>query len=174
MVVAKFINRLEEHFIALLLAAMTLITFSQVVARYFFNSGAVWASELTTYLFAWLVLFGMSYGVRVGAHIGVDAVTRLLPLKWQRIIALLAAALCMVYCVLLFIGGAEYVYKIYDFGIESEDLPIQQWVPYSILPIGLALLFFRFSQVIVKIIQGTEIHLLADEAQNAIQEHERH
>jgi C4-dicarboxylate transporter DctQ subunit len=71
----NMINRLEENFIALLLAAMTLITFSQVIARYFFNTGAVWALELTTYLFAWLVLFGMSYGVRVGAHIGIDVVT---------------------------------------------------------------------------------------------------
>jgi C4-dicarboxylate transporter DctQ subunit len=150
---------------------MTLITFSQVVARYFFNSGAVWALELTTYLFAWLVLFGMSYGVRVGAHISVDAVTRLLPSKWQRLTAILAVILCLAYCLLLFIGAAKYVYTIYDLGIESEDLAIPQWIPYSILPIGLALLFFRFTQVIVKIIAGTQITLLADEAEETIKEH---
>ena len=44
---------------------MTLVTFSQVVARYVFNTGVVWALELTVYLFAWLVLLGMSYGVKV-------------------------------------------------------------------------------------------------------------
>ncbi|RKZ83441.1 MAG: TRAP transporter small permease [Candidatus Parabeggiatoa sp. nov. 1] len=148
----KITNHLEESFIAFLLAAMTLITFSQIVARYFFNSGAVWALELTTYLFAWLVLFGMSYGVRVGAHIGVDAVTKLLPPPLQRVFAILAALLCMVYCVLLFIGGMQYVYTIYELGIPSEDLPIQQWIPYSILPIGLVLLFFRFAQLIFKMI----------------------
>jgi len=165
------INKLEEYFIALLLAAMTLITFSQVIARYFFNSGAVWALELTTYLFAWLVLFGMSYGVRVGAHIGVDAVTRLLPSIWQRVFALLAALLCITYCILLFIGGIEYVYTIYDLGIPSEDLPIPQWIPYSILPIGFILLFFRFTQVIFKILTRKQMTLLANEAQEAIQEH---
>jgi len=166
----NIINRLEENLIALLLAAMTLITFSQVVARYFFNSGAVWALELTTYLFAWLVLLGMSYGVRVGAHIGVDAITRLLPPSGQRFFAILATLLCMTYCVLLFIGGIQYVYTIYDLGIESEDLPIRQWIPYSILPIGLTLLFFRFSQVIIKIVKGSQITLLADEAKDAIKE----
>ncbi|MDY6994354.1 MAG: TRAP transporter small permease subunit, partial [Pseudomonadota bacterium] len=62
----QFFNRLEESIIALLLATMTLMTFTQVIARYFFNTGFVWALELTTYLFAWLVLLGMSYGVRVG------------------------------------------------------------------------------------------------------------
>ncbi len=167
----NIINRLEENFIALLLAAMTLITFSQVIARYFFNSGVVWALELTTYLFAWLVLFGMSYGVRVGAHIGVDAVTRLLPSTWQRIFAIFAALLCMIYCTLLFIGGVEYVYKIYDLGILSEDLPVGQWIPYSILPIGLALLFFRFTQVIFQILTGQQSTLLADEVKEAIKEH---
>lgn len=146
----KIFNRLEEHLIALLLAAMTLITFSQVIARYFFNSGTVWALELTTYLFAWLVLFGMSYGVRVKGHIGVDVVTRLLSNKWQRIFAIIAALLCMLYCVLIFIGGLEYVYKFYELGIEAEDLPIKQWIIYSILPIGFLLLFFRFVEVIVK------------------------
>lgn len=165
----NIINRLEESLIAILLAAMTLITFSQVVARYFFNSGAVWALELTTYLFAWLVLFGMSYGVRVGAHIGVDVVTRLLPSTWQRIFAILAALLCMAYCVLLIIGGAEYVYKIYELGIPSEDLPIGQWIPYSILPIGLALLFFRFAQLIFKIITGAQATLLADEVKEVME-----
>ena len=144
----KIFNRLEEHLIALLLAAMTLITFSQVIVRYFFNSGTVWALELTTYLFAWLVLFGMSYGVRVGGHIGVDVVTRLLSNKWQRILVIIAALLSMLYCLLIFIGGLEYVYKFYELGIETEDLPIKQWIIYSILPIGFMLLFFRFVELI--------------------------
>ena len=73
----RFVNAIEEGVIAFLFAAMTLVTFSQVVARYVFNSGAVWAVELTTNLFAWMVLFGISYGVKVNAHLGVDAFVRL-------------------------------------------------------------------------------------------------
>ena len=49
------INRLEEAIVAFLLAAMTLVTFTQVVLRYVFNAGFVWALELTIFLFAWLV-----------------------------------------------------------------------------------------------------------------------
>ncbi|MEK8016792.1 MAG: TRAP transporter small permease [Candidatus Parabeggiatoa sp.] len=150
--ITQFVNQLEESLIALLLAAMTLITFSQVVARYFFNGGFVWALELNTYLFAWLILLGMSYGVRVGAHIGIDAITRLLPKNGQQVLAILATLLCLAYCVLLFIGGIQYVSLIYDLGIQAEDLPIRQWIPYSILPIGLALLCFRFAQVLFKLI----------------------
>ena len=57
---------------ALALAFMTIITFVQVVLRYVFGTGLVWSLEATTYTFAWLVLIGMSYGVRTRAHIAVD------------------------------------------------------------------------------------------------------
>ena len=188
------INRLEESLLAIFLAAMTLITFAQVVVRYanshFWTSPfgvfllenltwlkplasihMVWSLELTTYLFAWLVLLGMSYGVRVGAHIGVDAITRLLPPRGQRVCAFLAMVLCLAYCVLLLIGAIKYVHLIYQLGIRAESLPIYQWVPYIILPIGLALLLFRFAQVIFNLLQGAPVHILADEAQEAIKEH---
>ncbi len=187
-------NKFEEMLIAFLLAAMTLITFAQVVTRYlnskfwasdygvellekfpalhlFADFHMVWALEVTQYLFAWLVLLGMSYGVKVGAHIGIDSFTRLFTEKWQKIFAILAASLCIVYCIILFIGGSQYVYKIYQIGIQTENLPIKQWIPYSVLPIGLLLLAFRFIQVIVKIIQGNKVTLLADEARDAIEEH---
>ena len=41
----RIVHHLEEGFIALLLVLMTLITFSQVIARYFFGAGFGWALE---------------------------------------------------------------------------------------------------------------------------------
>jgi C4-dicarboxylate transporter DctQ subunit len=167
---ARVLHRIEEGIIGLLLTAMTLITFSQVVARYVFNAGAVWALELTTYLFAWLVLFGASYGVRVGAHIGIDAAVKHLPPKLYQAGGVLATVLCIAYCVIMFVGAWEYVSQIYMLGIECEDLPIPQWVPYIILPAGLALLGFRFAQVGWGLLRGNHVRMLADEAAEASRE----
>ena len=72
----NFIDNLEENFIVLLLGLMVLITFSQVVARYIFNSGWGSALEITQVLFAWLILFGMSYGIKTHLHLGVDILIR--------------------------------------------------------------------------------------------------
>jgi len=55
-------------------------------------------------------------------------------------------------------------------GIMAEDLPIPQWVPRLVLPIGGALLFLRFGQVLYRLIIGKEAHLLGDEAQEAIRQ----
>ncbi|MEK7991378.1 MAG: TRAP transporter small permease [Thiotrichaceae bacterium] len=197
--VYQIYNRLEEAFIAMLLAGMTLITFTNVVIRYFLNNkglwesglgqtligwfpvldsiiykvNMVWALELTSYMFAWMILFGMSYGVRIGAHIGIDAFTRLLPKGWQRGFAILAIFFCLTYCVVLFIGSYEYVQKMYMTHIEVEDLPIEKWMVYLILPLGLTLLFVRFLQVLWKLILGLEVSMLADEAKEAIEEHNK-
>ena len=59
---------------AISLAFMTILTFIQVVLREF-GTGWVWSLEATTYAFAWMVLIGMSYGVRTQAHIAIDLVS---------------------------------------------------------------------------------------------------
>lgn len=170
----KIINHFEEGFVAFLLAAMTLITFVQVVLRYLFNTGFFWALELTIFLFAWLVLFGMSYGVRVGAHIGIDLLVKHLPPKVNKVVGLISIALCMLYAALLFKGGWEDVELLLLIGIEAEDMPIPLWAAKLILPIGFALLFIRFAQAGWELItgKGTGIHL-ADEVDEAI-EHLKH
>lgn len=146
--VGRFIDAVEENFIAAIIALMTIVTFSQVVARYGFNSGWGGALEFTRVLFAWLILFGMSYGIKIGAHLGVDAAIQLLPRPLFRIAALTGAALTVLYALLLFdaawfgalfglenkgsTGGAyDYVARFYKLPIGMEDLKwplfIQEW-----------------------------------------------
>jgi len=166
--IGRWLDRLEEGVIAFLLTVMTLITFMQVVARYVFNYSFVWALELVTFLFAWLIFLGVSYGVRVGSHIGVDALVKVLPPAKARALAVVATVLCLVYSAIVFYGGWIYVAKMIEIGIEAQDIPIPQWVPRLVLPLGYALLFFRFSQVLYRLLTGKEAHLLGDEVEDAL------
>jgi C4-dicarboxylate transporter DctQ subunit len=164
----RWLEHFEEGLIAFLMAAMTLVTFMQVVARYVFNYSFVWALELTGVMFAWLIFTGMSYGVRVGAHIGVDAVVKSLSAGAARMVGIVATVLCIVYAAIVFVGGYQYVHKMYDVGILMQDIPIQQWIPRVILPLGFALLALRFLQVLYRLATGGEAHLLGDEAADAL------
>lgn len=164
----SWFGRLEEALVAFFLAAMTLITFAQVVARYAFNYSFVWALELTTYLFGGIIFLGISYGIRVGAHIGVDALVKILPKGIARAVTILATLLCIVYAVIVFIGGWIYVQKMQMIGILAQDLPIQQWIPRLVLPIGFALMLFRFVQVLFTLLRGQDAQLLGDEAADAL------
>ena len=91
---SRWINEIEETAIAVLLGLMTLITFANVVLRYGFNTGLIWGLEATTFLFAWLVLFGISHAVKVTAHLGVDALINLFSPKLRRWVTIFAAAVC--------------------------------------------------------------------------------
>ena len=164
----RLLEYLEEGLISFLMAAMTLITFVQVIARYVFNHNFVWALELTGVMFAWLIFIGMSYGVRVGAHIGVDALVKSLGSTAARVVGSLAAALCILYALLVAFGSFQYVQKMYDVGILMQDMPVQSWIPRAILPIGFLLLAFRFSQVLWRLATGQDANLLGDEAKEAL------
>ncbi|GGE49903.1 TRAP transporter small permease [Actibacterium pelagium] len=106
--IARFIDNFEETLIAVLLGLMTVITFVNVVLRYLFNSQLIWGLEVVLILFAWLVLLGISYGFKKTSHLGVDAVTNLLPDRPRRIVALLSAFACFAYAFLLMKGAYDY------------------------------------------------------------------
>lgn len=162
------LERLEEALIATFLAAMTLITFAQVIARYVFNYSFVWALELATFLFGGLIFLGMAYGVRIGAHIGVDALVKVLPARAARIAGFLAVSLCLIYTVIVFYGSWVYVDKMYEIGILAQDIPIPQWVPRLVMPIGFGLLFLRFAGVLYDMLRGRRSRLLGDEVEDAL------
>jgi len=104
----RIVNTIEEDTIALLLGLMTLLTFGNVVARYLFNFNILWALELSVYMFAWLVLLGVSYAVKVGVHLGVDAVLALVGPKTRRVMGLVSAAACLIFVFLMLKGAWDY------------------------------------------------------------------
>lgn len=168
--VRKIVNHLEESFLSLLMVSMTLLVFAEVVMRFGFNSGIHWAQEVTLLIAAWFVLYGASYGVKVGAHIGVDVFVKLLPHNVHRGFTLLAVVLCLIYCGLFLYGSWIYLAKMKMIGIELEDLPVPKWIPMSILVIGFALLALRFAQLGWKVLNNeAEGFHFEDEAQEAME-----
>ena len=128
------------------LTFMTLLTFVQVVLRYGFGLGVVWSLEATTYTFAWLVLIGMSYGVRTDAHIAVDLVTSRLPPRAARVVALVALACTLGYCALMIYGSGQFVERLMTLGTDARDISLPRWVLTGIMPIAFGLLALRLVQ----------------------------
>lgn len=165
----KILDHLEEWIIGLMLAAMTALTFMQVVMRYVFNSGFSWALELTTVFFAFMIFVGISYGVRVGSHIGVDALVKMLGHSARRKVSILAVLLSLLYVGLVLTGATTYVLKMHEVGIEFDDMPIERWQVLIIMPIGFLLTGWRFTQILIGLVTGkTDSLHLADEAAEAM------
>jgi len=165
----RLLGRLEEAFVAVLLAAMTLLTFSQVVARYVFDAGWVWSLEATTVMFGALLMAGISYAMRLHAHMSVDAFVCSLARPLRRAAAFLAIAMCFAYLGLMTWGGVELVDHLRELGTNARDLPVKRWVIMSVVPAGFVLLGVRLAQVALEVVRGerdtlAQVHGLPNEA----------
>ncbi|MCH2096418.1 MAG: TRAP transporter small permease [Rhodobacteraceae bacterium] len=105
---SAFINDVEEFAIALILGLMALVTFANVVMRYVFNDSLIWGLEVTLVLFAWLVVFGISYAFKITAHLGVDAILNMVSTPVRRVMVLISVFACVVYALLLMKGAWDY------------------------------------------------------------------
>lgn len=187
----------EEGLIAVLLGAMTLITFANVVARYLFNDNILWALEATVFLFAWLVLLGTCYAVKKSLHLGIDLLINAVSEPVRRIIGLIAVACCIAFSVLLLVGSWDYWYPFATKRafLEVNDIPhpeflmfladwfnegeayekIPRFIPYVILPISMALLTYRFLQAGWRIWIGDQYSVIAShEAEEMLEEAKSH
>lgn len=181
--VGQVTDAIEEGLIAFFLGGMTLLTFANVVSRYVFNDNILWALELTVFMFAWMVLVGASYGVKRHFHIGVDVVINMAPEKLRKAYAIAAVVSCLAFSVLLLIGSWNYWYPFVTerAWYETDDIPMPEmlqflsdwlnegeryekmprFIPYMALPIGMALLTFRFIQIAHQIFTGKLDRMIA-------------
>lgn len=189
----RFFDAIEETSIAICLGLMTLVTFANVVARYAFEANILWALELTVFLFAWLVLMGMSYGVKKHVHIGVDIVINAVSGGARKALALVAVSACLAFSVLLLIGAWDYWYPFATerAWLETDDIPMPEfmqfladamnegeryekmprWIPYLALPLGVGLLTLRFLQLAWDIITDKADRIIAShEAEELMEE----
>lgn len=133
-----------------------------------------WSNEFTAACFAWLIFFCMSYGVRIGGHIGVDALVKLFSTPVKRFFAYLGLGACLLYGGIMLFASIDWVLNFYRLGTLAEGLDrfgVMRWQISIIVPIGFTLLIFRYIEVGYRIFTHKQDTLgLADEAADAIDE----
>lgn len=84
---SRWLGRLEEALLALLLGGMVTLAFLNVLTRYFLRYPLAFTEELTVNVFVWTTLLGIAIGLREGAegaHIRFVALTEILSIPWRR------------------------------------------------------------------------------------------
>lgn len=131
--------------IGTLIFAMMVVTFSQVVARYAFANSLSWSEEAGRYIFVWITFLGMAAAFQARAHIALDFLVNLLPVKPSRLLTVFNALLVAVVGAALVIGGSSLI----KFGLNqrSAALGIPMYVVYSVIPFsGFTLLYFALRE----------------------------
>jgi len=174
----RLLDRLEEVLIATLIAVATVLIFLAVTHRFaigfaadlvgfararemvaltdfarsafkFVNSlKMTWAQEACIYLFVWMAKFGAAYGVRTGIHVGVDILAERLTGNKRRAITTIAMSGGVLFTAILTWIGTDFVYHVRNGGQTSPDLEMPMWIIYLAVPLGSALMCFRFIQAL--------------------------
>ena len=128
--------RVDEWIAAMLLMAMALIAFVNVLSRYFVNFSIGATEEITINLFVWMTVVGTGIAFERGAQLGMVTFFNLFPLKMRKTLVVLSAFLGAGLFVLV---CAYMIQAIYDeitlFKATSAALSIPVWTYYAGVPV---------------------------------------
>ena len=111
-----------EAVIALLLAAMVVLVFGNVVLRYAFNSGITISEELSRWFFVWMTFIGAIVGLKEHGHLGTDMLVSRLGRTGKRVCLVIAQLMMLGVTWLIFSGSLTLV------GLNREVLaPASEW-----------------------------------------------
>jgi TRAP-type mannitol/chloroaromatic compound transport system permease small subunit len=152
--IESFVDRVGQatSWLALVIVALMSVN---VVLRYLFSVGSVWAQELEWHLLVPLILFGSTYALRHREHVRVDIVYGRLSARNQTYIDLFAALLGVAISGLFIYYSLHYVQQAYVIDEGSPDpggLP-HRYVLKALIPIGFSLFLLQSLAMVVGSIQ---------------------
>ena len=135
--------RLEDWLTVLVMGALALITFINVLVRYFTNSSFAWTEELSVFLMIVLALVAGSAAVARDRHIRIEFFCESGSAARRRRLAQLGAFMVALLFALIAVLSVRVVWDDWRYGETSPGIGVPQWW-YSIwLPVFSALIAAR-------------------------------
>lgn len=105
----RTVKRALEFVVFLLFATMTVLTFAQVITRFFLNASLSWSEELARFTLVWLIYTAsiLAYGEKI--HIAVDAVTSKLTGMTSHVVQLANRVCVLLFCGIVIVGALEFL-----------------------------------------------------------------
>lgn len=122
------------YFCMILVIAMVLIVFTNVVLRYGFKSGLKWGEEIPLVIVIWFTFIAMALGVKENLHISITLLPKNLPNIVERFLRIFKYVCEIILGIILFYFGL----KLAQNGLRSF-LPathITNAVNYIVIPIN--------------------------------------
>ena len=125
--------------------ALALVMAANVLLRYGFSLGWIWAQELEWHILVPICLFGMSYALLHGEHVRVDVLFQSFSPRTKHAVDVVAAVLGMVLSILVILLSIHYVMQSWN-ATEGSSNPggiDHRYIIKSLIPIGFALFFMQ-------------------------------
>ncbi len=135
--------RLEDWLTVLVMGALAVITFINVLVRYFTNASFAWTEEISVFLMIVLALVAGSAAVARDRHIRIEFFCASGSVARRRRLAQLGAVMVALLFALIAVLSVRVVWDDYRYGETSPGIGVPQWW-YSVwLPVFSALIAAR-------------------------------
>jgi TRAP-type mannitol/chloroaromatic compound transport system permease small subunit len=134
--------------------AMIALVATNVLLRYAFSFGSVWAQELEWHLLAAVILLGMSYAIQRGDNVRVDVFYADFGPRLKFFVDLLSGVLMLLIAMLFIKLSWAYVMQSYSIGESSADpggIPLR-WLVKGLIPLGFALLALQSLAALLRLL----------------------
>ncbi|HWV08850.1 TRAP transporter small permease subunit [Pseudomonas sp.] len=137
---------------ALLLIVAMVIMCQMILMRYLFKSPTIWQTEVVVFSATAAIFIGAPYVLMKKGHVGVDVVELLLSSGKRRWLRLLSSLLGLLFCALMSIASAIYVFEAWEGGWTTPTITaIPLWIPATPMLVGFALLCLQYVVEIIKL-----------------------
>lgn len=145
---------INRWILILLLAAMSVIVFTNVVMRYTTHESLEWAEEVSRHMMIWLTFLGAGLVLRYGGHIAVENLQDALPRRGAVVMRAVVAALLLAFFGFMVWYGWLYMQRTLFQLTAVTQIPFAYI--YAAMPIGGILLIVHGAFIARRYVLGRE------------------
>ena len=129
-----------EMSLCVILVAIVLVTFLQVLFRYIFHLSLAWSEELAKYLFLWLASLAAAYAFKTKSHFALRFLVDRFGKRLQRITETLVAFIVSGFLAIFIWKSVEYTIGMAK--QVSPSIQMSMAIPYSSVVVGGMLMLY--------------------------------
>ena len=138
--------------LAILMGALVLIVFWQVICRFVLKDSTGWTGEISTLIFVWATYLGAALAIHQGSQISMTLLVVKAKRPLRQIIVLIQALVCEVFYAVFMMAGIQAMQKFANVTTPSLNLPMP--VAYSAIAVsGAIMLLYGIGEIIKPILE---------------------
>jgi TRAP-type C4-dicarboxylate transport system permease small subunit len=121
------------------------IVCQMVVVRYVLNQNTIWQTDFVTWSLVAATFIGSPYLLLTRGHVNVDVLPIYLGPRKRYWLALASILMALAFCIVMTVLTARFWLESWEQRWVSDTMwRARLWIPYSAMPIGLAMLTLQY------------------------------
>ena len=141
----SWLSRVAGVVAAIMIAVAVLVVCQLVFMRYALGESTYWQTEFVSYVLIGATFIGSPYVLLTRGHVNVDLLPSYLGKRARFAMALFAASVSLIFCLVIAWTGFTFWYESWSLGWHSDSVwAVRLWIPYLAMPIGMGLMSLQY------------------------------